>query len=307
MGYPTDGILLVDKDEGETSYMVVKKVRRVLKVRKVGHAGTLDPFATGLLVILLGHGTKLSHFIMSGNKLYLATVRLGIETDTMDPTGSVVRTSVVPDIRPERIQEKAQSFVGVIEQVPPAYSAVKYKGTRAYKLARRGVKMDLPKRKVTVHSLRILSVQLPDIVFEVSCSSGTFIRSLAADLGRELGPGGHLTSLRRVASGYFEAKNALSSREISTERSRSFVGGKVIPLRAALPGMHEIEVEGALAGRVRQGYQPPWTELDPCERFADCEDEYVKLVSDGELVAIMKNRRNGGIGPVKPRIERVFP
>ena len=306
MAYPTDGILLIDKDEGEISYGVVRKVRRLLKVRKVGHAGTLDPFATGLLVILLGHGTKLSNFIMGEIKTYLATIRLGVETDTMDPTGGVIRTSVVPDLSPEYIREKAQGFSGDIEQVPPAYSAVKYRGTRAYKLARRGVKVDLPKRRVTIHSMRVLSVELPDIALEVSCSSGTYIRALASDLGRELGPGGHLRSLRRVASGSFEAKNALSSRELSVARGPSFVREKVIPLRAALPGMREIEVQGPLADKVRQGYQPAWEELFPSARFLRNEDEYYKLVRHGELVAIVKIKRSEDLDHVALKIERVF-
>jgi tRNA pseudouridine55 synthase len=306
MAYPTDGILLIDKDEGEISYGVVRKVRRLLKVRKVGHAGTLDPFATGLLVILLGHGTKLSHFIMGEIKTYLATIRLGVETDTMDPTGGVIRTSVVPDLSPEYIQEKAQNFSGDIEQVPPAYSAVKHRGTRAYKLARRGVKVDLPKRMVTIHSMRILSVELPDIALEVSCSSGTYIRALASDLGRELGPGGHLRSLRRVASGSFEAKNALSSRELSVARGPSFVREKVIPLKAALPGMREIEVQGPLADKVRQGYQPAREELFPSARFFRGEDEYFKLVRHGELVAIVKIKSSEDLDHVALNIERVF-
>ena len=151
MGRSIDGILLVDKEEGKTSYGVVRKVRAAFAksdVKKVGHAGTLDPFATGLLIILLGQGTKLSSFLMSERKVYLATIRLGIETDTMDPTGQVARTSPIPALSIEQIQEKANCLVGHREQVPPIYSAVKYKGTRAYKLARKGVKFDLKSKKI---------------------------------------------------------------------------------------------------------------------------------------------------------------
>ena len=306
MAYPTDGILLIDKVKGEISYNVVRKVKSLLKVRKVGHAGTLDPFATGLLIILLGHGTKLSSFIMAEIKTYLATIRLGVETDTMDPTGEVLRTSLVPDLSPEFIKKKAQGFLGEIEQVPPAYSAVRYKGTRAYKLARRGVKVNLHKRRVTIHSMKILSVKLPDIALEVSCSSGTFIRALGADLGRELGPGGHLRSLRRVASGCFEADNALNSRELSVERGPSLVREKVIPLRAALPGMREIEIQGTIADKVRQGYQPGWEDLNSSPRFVGFENGYFKLVRCGELVAIMKINGNEDLDRVTPKIERVF-
>ena len=307
MEHRTDGILLIDKIEGETSIGVVKKVRRLMKVGKVGHAGTLDPFASGLLIILLGRGTKLSRFIMSENKIYLATIRLGVETDTLDHTGRVVSISDVPEINQEYIQERAQGFVGEdIEQVPPSYSAVKYRGKRAYKLARSGFQIDLHKRKVTVHSIRILSVKLPDVAMEVRCSGGTYIRSLAADLGRSLGTGGHLRSLRRLASGSFEVQHALSSREISTKLDRSIFGEKVIPLRAALPSMHEIEVEELLAEKVRHGYQPTREELTISPNVTGIENGHIKLVRRGHLVAIAKILKSEGGGHNEVRIERVF-
>ena len=310
MEHPIDGILLIDKTEGETSHDVVKKVKSALGLKgcKVGHAGTLDPFATGLLIILLGQGTKLSRFIMSEGKVYLGTVRLGVETDTLDGTGSVVRTGTVPELEIEQIRERARRFVGEIEQVPPVYSAVKYRGTRAYKLARRGVEMTLKKRNVTVYSLRIHSVDLPDVTIEVRCSSGTYIRSLAADLGKGLGPGGHLKSLRRLASGAFKADDALSSRNLVTKDGASFsvLRDKVIPLRAALPGMREIDVGDLLAKKVRHGYQPAWEELAGGWDMTGFEGGNVKLVSEGELVAIMKANKSEGVDYGKVRIERVF-
>ena len=154
MEHAADGIILTDKGHGETSHGVVKKVKALFRGGtpvKVGHAGTLDPFATGLLIILLGQGTKLSQFIMSGEKVYVATVELGVETDTLDPTGKVLRTSRVPELGPEFIRERAERFVGKILQVPPAYSAIRYKGTRAYKLARSGQDIELKAREVIVH------------------------------------------------------------------------------------------------------------------------------------------------------------
>ncbi|MCP4665904.1 MAG: tRNA pseudouridine(55) synthase TruB, partial [Deltaproteobacteria bacterium] len=258
-----DGILLIDKEEGQPSYGVVKEVKSALKgsqVGKVGHAGTLDPFATGLLIILLGQGTKISQWVMSQDKIYLATMRLGVETDTLDPTGQVVRTSVVPDLDPGFIREKSRSFIGPIEQVPPRFSAVKYKGTRAYKLARRGMAVDLKKRTVMVHSLSILSVNLPDVTMEIRCSSGTYVRSLAADLGRVLGPGGHLGSLRRLASGSFEVRNALKQSEIRAGGGPALLD-RVIFLRAALPQAPEIDVDRQTARKVRQGGRPDWNGL----------------------------------------------
>ena len=309
MEYPIDGILLIDKHEGETSYDVVKRVKHAFNARKalkVGHAGTLDPFATGLLIILLGQGTKLSNFLMAGEKKYLATMRLGVETDTLDPTGRVVRTNVVPQLTPGEICGKAKAFVGNIEQTPPRFSAVKYKGTRAYKLARKGLDVDLKKRIVSVYSLQILSVQLPDVTMEVTCSKGTYIRSLAADMARELGPGGHLISLRRIAIGSFEVRNALSSSVLSQTGAHSLLRDKIIPLRAALPDMYEIQVGEPLAKKVRNGYQPTLKELNKGLSAPDCKDGYVKLMSADDLVAIMKLKENGGIGYERLKIERVF-
>jgi tRNA pseudouridine55 synthase len=310
MGHQIDGILPVDKTEGETSHDVVKKVKSALGLKgcKVGHAGTLDPFATGLLIILLGQGTKLSRFIMSQDKVYLGTMRLGVETDTLDCTGSVVCTGIVPELGIEQIRDKARQFVGEIEQSPPIYSALRYKGTRAYKLARRGEEICLKKRNVTVYSLTIYSVDLPDVTMGVKCSSGTYIRSLAADLGKCLGPGGHLTSLRRLASGTFKSEDALSSGELLIkDRERfSVLRDKVIPLRAALPGMQEINVRDLLAKKVRHGYQPVLEDFAGEWDMAGFEDCNVKLVRDGELVAIMKANKSEGVDHGKIRIERVF-
>jgi tRNA pseudouridine55 synthase len=309
MGNSADGILLIDKHEGETSYGVVRKVKSAFgkwKAPKVGHAGTLDPFASGLLIILVGQGTKLSSFIMSEKKVYQATIRLGVETDTLDPTGQVVKKNKVPDMNPAYITKKAQMFVGEVEQTPPVFSAVRYKGTRAYKLARKGIEMDLKRRKVTVFSLRIISIDLPDIAIEVACSSGTYIRSLAYDLGRELGTGAHLNSLRRLASGSFEAYNALSSRDILRKCNGSSLQNEIIPLRDALPGMGEIEVSRIIAGKVRNGYRPRWEEIFRDSSSVDCVDEYIKLVSGDELAAIIKAKNSEGVYHGEVRIERVF-
>jgi tRNA pseudouridine55 synthase len=309
MEHQADGILLVDKHEGETSYEVVKRSKFAfggLMVRKVGHAGTLDPFATGLLIILLGQGTKLSPFLMAGKKVYLATMRLGVETDTLDLTGRIVRTSPVPHLTSEQIREKARGFVGEIEQVPPLYSAIKHEGQRAYKLARKGLEVELRRRIVTVYSLEIQTVQLPEVTMKVTCSRGTYMRSLAADLGRQLGPGSHLISLRRLSSGAFEVQNALSSQEISRNECGSFLLDRVIPLGAALPDMYEIQVAGLLAKKIRNGYQPTLGELNNGINVSGFEVGYVKLASDNELVAITKIKKSGGFGHGTLKIERVF-
>ncbi len=309
MGSPTDGIILIDKEGGRTSYGVVKELKASLggaKKRKVGHAGTLDPFATGLLVILVDQGTKLSPFIMSGDKVYEATLRLGVETDTLDPTGRVVRSRPVAPLEPEHIQGKAQQFVGTIDQVPPVFSAVKSGGIPAYKLARKGVKVDPKRRRVKVYSLRILSIDLPHVTMEVACSGGTYIRSLAADLGTELGPGAHLRSLRRLASGPFRVEEALSSRDIPPSGGSDSLRKRIIPLRDALPDMDQIEVDKFLAKKIRQGYQPEWQELPPGSRRRLCQGGYSKVVENGELVAVVGGEKMGGNDQTRVILKRVF-
>ncbi len=310
MTYPTDGILLIDKNKGETSYDVIRKIKKefsTLDIRKFGHSGTLDPFATGLLIVLLGQGTKVSPYIMSQRKRYLATLRLGIETDTLDPTGLVVHEDEVADLSTEFILEIVEKFIGEIEQTPPMYSAVKYKGTRSYKLARKGEKVSHNKRTVKIYSIRIISVDLPDVTMEVECSAGTYIRSLASDIGRELGSCGHLRSLRRLACGSFVIENALNSNEISSGNNRLLLHEKLIPLNASLPDMKEIAVESAIAVDVRHGKQSALEKivnrLDP----AVSDGTYFKLIWNDELVAVVKIKKDRRNDHVKLEISRVFP
>jgi tRNA pseudouridine55 synthase len=305
MKAPDDGILLVDKNEGETSHEVVKKVKTALnrgRRYKVGHAGTLDPFATGLLVVLLGQGTKISRFMMSGEKEYLATLELGIETDTLDPTGTVTARRNVPELSLERIREAARNYEGEIRQRPPAFSAVKHQGKRAYKLARKGFPVTLAERTVSVYEVSIISVDLPDIKMRVRCGSGTYIRSLAADLGLDLGPGGRLKSLRRLKNGPFDVTDAVNSRNI-------WAGAQfqrwVIPMTEALPDMNEIELGETLAKKVRQGYQPSWDELGGMEGPRQLDGDYIRLVSSDGLLAIVRKNHGGDVHE-KVKFERVF-
>ncbi|MBW2609277.1 MAG: tRNA pseudouridine(55) synthase TruB [Deltaproteobacteria bacterium] len=285
---PRDGIILIDKNEGESSFDVVKRLRGGVKVKKVGHAGTLDPFATGLLIILLGQGTKLSPFLMSGQKRYRASIRLGIETDTLDPTGRIIQTRHVPAFEPEQIKTIAMKFIGEIEQVPPIFSAVNYQGKRAYKLARKGIKVDLKKRRVKVHSIEIISIDLPEITMEICCSGGTYIRSLASDMGKQLGTGAHLSALRRLSSGPFEVKDAINSKQIGDAASSGFLSDRIIPLGEALPDMQEARVDDRTAQKIRNGYKPEWEEVAVGSALPDLYEGHIKLVNDTELVAVME-------------------
>ncbi|HPN72745.1 MAG TPA: tRNA pseudouridine(55) synthase TruB [Candidatus Omnitrophota bacterium] len=207
------GILVVDKDKAMTSHDVVDLVRKRFKIRKVGHAGTLDPDATGVLVLLLGAATRLSSQLSGEDKKYRAKIRLGERTDSGDSSGKIISEKAVSqDIA--GIKRVMESFVGEIDQVPPMFSAKKVKGKRLYKLARQGKTVERLPVKVTVKSLDIISVDLPEIEFEVLCTKGTYIRQLADDIGEKAGSGGHLVELRRLSSGNFKIENAVTISEI---------------------------------------------------------------------------------------------
>lgn len=212
-----DGILVVDKPSGMTSHDVVDFMRRKFGLKKVGHCGTLDPMATGVLVMLIGKATKLSSRFINENKEYEATLTLGVVTSTGDCTGEVIRRSTSDLMHsPEEIEKIFSKFEGEIEQIPPMVSAIKHKGERLYKLARRGITVERKARKVRIIKLQIIQIRLPEISFRVSCSKGTYIRSLGEDIGQKLGCGGTLSSLRRVYSGSFSVKEAVSLEKLKT-------------------------------------------------------------------------------------------
>ena len=205
-----DGILNLDKPRGKTSFEVVALVRRLSGERRVGHAGTLDPEATGVLPVLLGQGTRLIEFLAEGTKVYKAEIELGIATDTYDATGKVTQRCDVSSLTREQVERAVSSFSGFIDQVPPMYSAVKHKGVPLYRWARAGVELPRKARRVEFSRLEIINWQLPLFTLEVECSKGTYIRSLAHDLGQKLGCGAHLRNLVRLKSGPFHISDAVS-------------------------------------------------------------------------------------------------
>jgi tRNA pseudouridine55 synthase len=283
-----DGIILVDKEKGKTSFDSVRLARRILKCKKTGHAGTLDPFATGLLILLLGQGTKLSPYIMGGRKKYWAEIRLGIETDTYDSTGSVINEMPVPEIGTENIQNAIAGFTGVIEQVPPAFSALKVNGERAYKLARRGIEVELASRAVTIYSIDIMDISMPLISVDVTCSAGTYIRSLASDIGKKLGTVAHLQNLRRISSGQFNVDGAFVLTQDSIDQSGLLE--RVIPLERALPEMISVDIDNIFAKRIRNGYKPLWNELGMSIRneLSGVVPDKIKLITGSDLVAVLE-------------------
>jgi len=211
-----DGLLLVDKPADWTSFDVVNFVRRRFNLKKTGHCGTLDPFATGLLMVLCGKATSLQDELMGQDKVYTGTMCLGTTTDSQDCTGQVTSTAPVPDFTQEQLQAAAQKFLGEIQQVPPMHSAIKIDGKPLYKLARQGKEIERAARTIRIDAFDITAVRLPQVDFLVRCSKGTYIRTLAADLGDALGCGAYLTALRRQSSGSHDVKDAVSLDDLKT-------------------------------------------------------------------------------------------
>ncbi len=209
-----DGAILIDKPVGPTSHDVVDAIRRHFGIKKVGHCGTLDPNATGLLIIVLGRGTKLSEKLMSDDKVYEGTIKLGETTNSYDADGELVASLPVPPISLEQLNASAAEFVGDLMQTPPMVSAVKKDGVPLYKLARKGIEVQREARLVHIYNFRFSGYQEPLAQFRIACTKGTYVRSIAHDLGQKLGCGAHLASLRRVASGKFDVAQAIPLPEL---------------------------------------------------------------------------------------------
>jgi tRNA pseudouridine55 synthase len=205
-----DGVLLVDKARGMTSHDVVAITRRALGTKKVGHCGTLDPLATGLLLITIGRGTKIQDLLMSEDKEYAGTIRLGEVTDSQDADGQIIETNPVLALSREQVQQAFDKFRGDFYQTPPMVSAIKKNGVPLYKLARQGKEIEREPRFVRVYAQEVREIRLPEIDFLVVCSKGFYVRTYAHDIGRELGCGAHLSALRRTKSGRFSVENAVS-------------------------------------------------------------------------------------------------
>lgn len=223
-----DGALLVDKPAGPTSHDVVASVRRTFQIEKVGHAGTLDPGATGLLILLLGRGTKLSERLMSSDKVYDGTIKFGETTDSYDADGEIVASLPLLPMTLDELNEAASAFVGDILQTPPMVSAIKKDGVPLYKLARKGIEVPREPKLIHIYSFKFSRYEEPVGEFRAACTKGTYIRSLAHDLGQKLGCGAHLQSLRRSASGNFEVKDALPLDQV-LQMSPGDLGKRVIP------------------------------------------------------------------------------
>jgi tRNA pseudouridine55 synthase len=251
------GVLVIDKPIGMTSHDVVQTVRRGTGIRRAGHTGTLDPRASGVLVVLVGPAVRISEYVSASDKRYQATIRLGSTTDTYDAEGRVLQSSPVPELVEDDLDRVLQTFVGEIEQVPPPYSAVKVGGRKAYEMAREGEEVNLAPRKINVYSLEILEWETPELVIDVFCSSGTYVRSLAADLGERLGCGAHLSGLRRTKSGRFTLRDAVPLRRLQEAFQNGTWYRYLIPAAEALADWPAIEMDPDQVDLIVHGHRIP--------------------------------------------------
>lgn len=229
-----DGILLIDKHAGCTSHDIVSMVRRRLGMKGVGHAGTLDPMATGLLVILVGRATKVSQYLMSLDKVYEGSFILGVETNTQDSEGEVMKTSPVPQISAEELQKRMAEFIGDQYQTPPMFSAKKVNGVPLYKMARKGEEVERQPRFIRVSKFELLNFESPRADFLLHCSKGTYVRTICNDLGAKIGCGAHMCALRRTESNKFNVKDAITIAQLDV-MPLSEIKSRLIPVASAVP------------------------------------------------------------------------
>jgi tRNA pseudouridine55 synthase len=279
----------VDKPVGLTSHDAVQRVRRALRTRQVGHTGTLDPFATGLLVVLVGRATRLARFVESEAKTYLATARLGVRTDTDDRTGAVLEERPVPVLGRTQLEQALAGFAGAQRQRPPAFSAKHVDGERSYRLARRGAAVDPPELSVTVHRIELVAWEPPEVTFRATVSAGTYLRAIGRDLGERLGVGGHLTALRREAIGGLRVEDAVPVDRVGPEAllPPTRVLGH-LPAFALDPSSREAVVHGRPV---------------PAEFAGEPRNGAVVLLAGDELVAVARSED----GRLRPTVVLATP
>jgi tRNA pseudouridine55 synthase len=248
-----DGILNINKPQNRTSFSIVAMVKRLSGERRVGHAGTLDPAATGVLPVCLGRGTRVIEFLVDTTKTYLARIELGVATDTYDSNGQITQKADPSGINQPQLESALDSFRGSIQQTPPMYSAVKHRGKPLYELARAGIKVERKSRPAQIHRLELISWQPPVVTVEVECGKGTYIRSLAHDLGQALGCGAHLSSLIRTRCGLFDIKDAISISQLEEAFRYGYLQYFVYPIDIVLQHHSAIVVNNATEDIIRKG------------------------------------------------------
>jgi tRNA pseudouridine55 synthase len=289
-----DGLLIVDKPEGITSLDVVRGIKHRYGLKKAGHIGTLDPFATGVLPIVINEGTKLVPFLEQGPKEYEATLKLGEETTTDDCTGQVVLKQDWKDVQPETVEPLLRTFLGKIHQIPPMFSAVKMQGIPLYRLARKGIEVERKQREVEIYKIQTEEMELPLVHFRILCSKGTYIRTLGRDIGRKAGCGAHLVRLRRIRSGPFTLDQAISWERMKELTVPDALSPWLISLNAALPSLPEVIGDEPLVRKIRFGKEMMVQDLSSRDLPAFKKGEWLKMSSPGGgLVAILKSEVRG--------------
>ncbi|MDI7258673.1 MAG: tRNA pseudouridine(55) synthase TruB [Thermodesulfobacteriota bacterium] len=290
-----DGLLNVDKPEGMTSLDVVREIKARFGIKKAGHIGTLDPFATGVLPIVMNEGTKLVPFLEDDPKEYEAVMKMGEETSTDDLTGEVVWRGSMEGVSPEIIRDIFVTFSGRIRQTPPMFSAVKVKGKPLYLLARKGIEIERGEREVEIFDIEIQKIDLPRVRFRVSCSKGTYIRTLSRDIGKKIGCGAHLVFLRRTRSGPFTLKQAIALEKLRGLSGIEFLLSYLIPLKEALSGLPEVIGDERMVKKVRYGKEMVVRDLNAQPLPAFEKGQWLRMSSpENELVAILKSELKRG-------------
>jgi len=277
------GLLLIDKPEGPSSARVVEAVKEILRAKKVGHLGTLDPFASGLLPLAINDGTKVAEIFLAAPKSYTGVIALGLETDTQDVTGKALERRPVPPLGDQELDRLTQAFTGSLLQTPPMFSALKKDGVRLYRLARRGQSVDRPARAIKIDRLRLWKINDEEVGFELACSKGTYIRTLAADMGTFLGSGAHLKSLRRLSCGNLSLEQAVTPSKLRELKENGSV--PLLTLNQALQHLPQVSLEIRALSKLRSGQQEPLLMLPQPQG----EEKMMRVLDPkGHLVALVQ-------------------
>ncbi|UTV85437.1 tRNA pseudouridine(55) synthase TruB [Cobetia amphilecti] len=290
-GLPIDGVLLLDKPKGMSSNYALQKARRLYQAQKAGHTGTLDPMATGLLPVCFGEATKFSSHLLEADKVYRARIKFGQVTDTGDAEGTVIREREIPEIAQAELDAVLDRFRGEIDQVPPMYSALKHQGRPLYELARQGIEIERAVRRVTIYNMALLARHSDGIEIEVAVSKGTYIRSLAEDIGEALGCGAHLTALRRLKTGPFTGDAMLDFERLEALADQQAREGVLLPVDILLDHLPRLDITAEMARMILRGQQAETT-TGPLE-----VDSLARVYQDQQLLGLVRIAAEGVIAP----------
>ncbi|MEL0618109.1 tRNA pseudouridine(55) synthase TruB [Cobetia marina] len=290
-GLPIDGVLLLDKPKGMSSNYALQKARRLYQAQKAGHTGTLDPMATGLLPVCFGEATKFSSHLLEADKVYRARIKFGQVTDTGDAEGEILREREIPELAESELEAVLDRFRGEIDQVPPMYSALKHQGRPLYELARQGIEIERAVRRVTIYNMALLVRHSDGIEIEVAVSKGTYIRSLAEDIGEALGCGAHLTALRRLKTGPFTGDAMLDFERLEALADQQAREGVLLPVDILLDHLPRLDITAEMARKILRGQQAETT-------TGSLEvDSLARVYQDQQLLGLVRIAAEGIIAP----------